>query len=47
MEMPEVKADEETVLEIYHKPTDLFKKKLKLHSVKDLYFHAFLSLTER
>jgi hypothetical protein len=47
MEMSEVKADEETVLEIYHKPTDLFKKKLKLHSVKDLYFHCSLSLTER
>jgi hypothetical protein len=47
MEMSEVKADEETVLEIYHKPTDLFKKKLKLHSVKDLYFHAHLTLTER
>ncbi|EER12785.1 Hexuronate transporter, putative [Perkinsus marinus ATCC 50983] len=36
MELQELKPDEETVLEIYHKPTDLRKRKLKLHSVKKL-----------
>ena len=30
-------------LEIYHKPTDLTKKKLKLHSVKDLFLQCSLS----
>lgn len=40
MELNELKRDEESVLEIYHKPTDLKKKKLNLHSVKELYFHV-------
>ncbi|CAD7940837.1 unnamed protein product [Amoebophrya sp. A120] len=39
MELNELKKDEECVLEIYHKPTDLRKKKINLHSVKPLYFH--------
>lgn len=39
MELSELKRDEEIVLEIYHKPTDLKKKKLKLHSEKPLYLH--------
>merc|ERR1712137_1391255 len=39
MEMNELKADEEILLEIYHKPTDLMKKKLKLHSEKQLWLH--------
>eukprot|EP00933_Yihiella_yeosuensis_P075034 TRINITY_DN84170_c0_g1_i1.p1 TRINITY_DN84170_c0_g1~~TRINITY_DN84170_c0_g1_i1.p1 ORF type:complete len:288 (+),score=54.99 TRINITY_DN84170_c0_g1_i1:105-866(+) len=41
MEMNELKPDEEMVLEIYHKPTDLKKKKLVLHSEKPLYLHLF------
>merc|ERR1719375_1334950 len=41
MELNELKMDEEIVLEIYHKPTDLRKKKLKLHSEKPLYLHLF------
>jgi hypothetical protein len=41
MELNELKRDEEIVLEIYHKPTDLRKKKLKLHSEKPLYLHLF------
>jgi len=41
MELNELKCDEEIVLEIYHKPTDLRKKKLKLHSEKPLYLHLF------
>lgn len=40
MELAELKPDIESVLEIYHKPTDLRKKKLNLHSVKQLYFHV-------
>ncbi|KAF4710576.1 hypothetical protein FOZ62_007668, partial [Perkinsus olseni] len=47
MDLQEIKPDEETVLEIYHKPTDLRKKKLKLHSVKKLYLHIFISLITR
>jgi hypothetical protein len=47
MELNELKPDQELVLEIYHKPTDLNKKKLKLHSVKSLYFHCTASLSER
>mmetsp|Transcript_90389 Transcript_90389/g.269693 ORF Transcript_90389/g.269693 Transcript_90389/m.269693 type:complete len:292 (-) Transcript_90389:187-1062(-) len=39
MELNELKRDEEIVLEIYHKPTDLRKKKIKLHSEKPLYLH--------
>lgn len=39
MEMNELKPDEEILLEIYHKPTDLMKKKLYLHSEKQLYLH--------
>eukprot|EP00927_Polykrikos_kofoidii_P022269 TRINITY_DN2082_c0_g1_i1.p2 TRINITY_DN2082_c0_g1~~TRINITY_DN2082_c0_g1_i1.p2 ORF type:complete len:319 (+),score=63.65 TRINITY_DN2082_c0_g1_i1:85-957(+) len=41
MELDELKRDEEIVLEIYHKPTDLKKKKLKLHSEKPLYLHLW------
>jgi len=41
MELNELKMDDEMVLEIYHKPTDLRKKKLKLHSEKPLYLHLF------
>jgi len=41
MELSELKRDEEIVLEIYHKPTDLKKKKIKLHSEKPLYLHVF------
>lgn len=41
MELAELKRDEEIVLEIYHKPTDLKKKKLNLHSEKPLYLHLF------
>eukprot|EP00405_Crypthecodinium_cohnii_P040899 CAMPEP_0206558198 /NCGR_PEP_ID=MMETSP0325_2-20121206/19607_1 /ASSEMBLY_ACC=CAM_ASM_000347 /TAXON_ID=2866 /ORGANISM="Crypthecodinium cohnii, Strain Seligo" /LENGTH=296 /DNA_ID=CAMNT_0054059365 /DNA_START=72 /DNA_END=963 /DNA_ORIENTATION=+ len=37
MELSELKRDEEMVLEIYHKPTDLRKKSIKLHSEKTLY----------
>lgn len=33
-------GQEEAVLEIYHKPTDLKRKKFNLHSVKPLYFHV-------
>jgi len=39
MELGELKKDTDTVLEIYHKPTDLRKKKINLHSVKPLYLH--------
>ncbi len=39
MELNELRRDEESVLEIYHKPTDFRKKKLNLHSVKQLYLH--------
>lgn len=41
MELNELKMDDEIVLEIYHKPVDLRKKKLKLHSEKPLYLHLF------
>jgi hypothetical protein len=41
MELNELKMDDEMVLEIYHKPTDLRKKKLKLHSEKPLYLHLY------
>mmetsp|Transcript_48908 Transcript_48908/g.116255 ORF Transcript_48908/g.116255 Transcript_48908/m.116255 type:complete len:292 (+) Transcript_48908:70-945(+) len=41
MELQELKRDEEIVLEIYHKPVDLRKKKLKLHSEKPLYLHLY------
>mmetsp|Transcript_89634 Transcript_89634/g.254087 ORF Transcript_89634/g.254087 Transcript_89634/m.254087 type:complete len:294 (-) Transcript_89634:103-984(-) len=41
MELSELKQDEEIVLEIYHKPTDLKKKKLGLHSEKPLYLHLY------
>lgn len=41
MELNELKMDEEIVLEIYHKPMDLRKKKLKLHSEKSLYLHLY------
>lgn len=39
MELNELVPDQEIVLEIYHKPTDLRKKKLVLHSEKPLYLH--------
>jgi len=45
MELSELKPDEEMVLEIYHKPTDLKKKKLNLHSEKPLYLHLYATLT--
>lgn len=41
MELNELKRDEEMVLEIYHKPTDLRKKAIKLHSEKPLYLHLY------
>lgn len=41
MELNELRRDEEMVLEIYHKPTDLRKKKLNLHSEKPLYLHLY------
>eukprot|EP00811_Abedinium_folium_P033239 NODE_6218_length_1692_cov_10.115655.p1 GENE.NODE_6218_length_1692_cov_10.115655~~NODE_6218_length_1692_cov_10.115655.p1 ORF type:complete len:291 (+),score=55.35 NODE_6218_length_1692_cov_10.115655:62-934(+) len=41
MELNELKQDEEIVLEIYHKPTDLRKRRLKLHSEKALYLHLY------
>lgn len=41
MELNELKMDDEIVLEIYHKPTDLKKKKIKLHSEKPLYLHLY------
>mmetsp|Transcript_112 Transcript_112/g.309 ORF Transcript_112/g.309 Transcript_112/m.309 type:complete len:298 (+) Transcript_112:54-947(+) len=40
MEADELKWDEEFALEIYHKPTDLKRKKLSLHSEKPLYLHV-------
>jgi len=43
MELKELKRDEEMVLEIYHKPTDLRKKNIKLHSEKPLYLHLYAS----
>lgn len=46
MELSELKEDQEIVLEIYHKPTDLRKKSLKLHSVKSLYLHLFASFVK-
>jgi len=45
MELSELKPDEEIVLEIYHKPTDLRKKHIKLHSEKPLYLHLFATYT--
>jgi hypothetical protein len=50
MELNELKRDEEIVLEVYHKPTDLKKKKVKLHSEKPLYLHlvaTFISSSTR
>jgi hypothetical protein len=41
MELSELKMDEEIVLELYHKPTDLRKKKFKLHTEKTLYLHLY------
>lgn len=38
-----MKRDEEVVLELYAKPTDLRKKKLKLHTEKQLYMHLFVT----
>lgn len=43
MELRELKRDEEMVLELYHKPTDLKKKKLSLHTEKPLYLHLTAS----
>ena len=40
MELSEVQRDAQSVLEIYHKPADFRKKKIKLHSCKELYFHC-------
>ncbi|CAK0836574.1 unnamed protein product [Prorocentrum cordatum] len=39
MELAELRPDSEIVLELYQKPTDLKKKKLKLHTEKQLYLH--------
>jgi len=39
MELDELKRDEEVLLELYQKPTDLKKKKIKLHTEKTLYLH--------
>ena len=47
MELNELKQDEEIILEIYHKPTDLKKKKLKLHSEKPLYIHLVANYMSR
>lgn len=46
MELNELKPDEEIVLEIYHKPTDLKKKKLNLHSEKPLYLHLYATFVQ-
>lgn len=43
MELTELKCDEEIVLELYHKPTDLRKKNIKLHTAKPLYLHLYAS----
>lgn len=43
MELNELRRDEEILLEIYHKPVDLKKKKLSLHSEKQLYMHLIPS----
>lgn len=43
MELSELKRDEEMVLELYHKPTDLRKKSIKLHTEKPLYLHLYAS----
>lgn len=43
MELAELKADQEMVLELYHKPTDLRKKKITLHTEKPLYLHMYVS----
>jgi len=41
MELNELRRDEEIILELYHKPTDLKKRKVRLHSEKPLYLHLF------
>lgn len=46
MELSELKRDEEMVLEIYHKPTDLKKKKLSLHTEKPLYLHLYATFVK-
>lgn len=46
MELDELKRDEEIVLEIYHKPTDLKKKRLKLHTEKQLFLHIFATFMD-
>lgn len=46
MELNEIKCDEEIVLEIYHKPTDLRKKSIKLHSEKPLYLHLQMTFVK-
>lgn len=43
MELNEIKWDEEIVLELYQKPTDLKKKSLKLHTEKPLYLHLSMA----
>eukprot|EP00928_Gymnodinium_smaydae_P070937 TRINITY_DN54669_c0_g1_i1.p1 TRINITY_DN54669_c0_g1~~TRINITY_DN54669_c0_g1_i1.p1 ORF type:complete len:314 (+),score=59.29 TRINITY_DN54669_c0_g1_i1:69-944(+) len=43
MELSELRADDEMVLELYQKPTDLKKKSIKLHTEKQLYLHLFAS----
>eukprot|EP00919_Chromeraceae_sp_WS-2016_P027616 GHVR01065548.1.p1 GENE.GHVR01065548.1~~GHVR01065548.1.p1 ORF type:complete len:306 (+),score=65.08 GHVR01065548.1:43-960(+) len=46
LEMNEMKSDEELVLEIYHKPTDYKRKRLRLHSQKPLYMHVFVTFVK-
>lgn len=43
MELSELRPDEEIVLELYQKPTDLRKKSIKLHTEKPLYLHLYAS----
>lgn len=45
MEVGELKAEGDCILELYHKPTDLKRKKLSLHSVKPLYLHVGTSFS--
>jgi len=46
MELNEVRCDEEIVLELYQKPTDLKKKSIKLHTEKPLYLHVLMSFVK-
>eukprot|EP00742_Colponemidia_sp_Colp-10_P001725 GILJ01001847.1.p1 GENE.GILJ01001847.1~~GILJ01001847.1.p1 ORF type:complete len:310 (+),score=47.94 GILJ01001847.1:45-932(+) len=44
MEMDEIETASETVLELYAKPTDIKRKKVRLFSVKPLYLHLHVSV---